>query len=237
MAQHILRFLLPWACAGCRTALECLDDTGFCGRCWMAIPRIQGTVCHQCGIPLKDGGQTCYPCRRDPPPLVIRAATEYRGILPLAVYRFKYAGRQSLASPFASLLRYAWDQSPELHQIKGLIPVPLYAKNEKLRGYNQSERLAQAFSRAISRPVVPILIKTRNTHSQVQLDRRKRRENVRRALSLHPTALRHLNVLRGHSFLLIDDVCTTTSTLRECAKTLHRMGIRRVYALVLARDL
>ncbi len=203
----------------------------------MLVPRLQGIICRICGIPLEDGGYRCYACRRDPPPLLIRAAAEFRGVLPPAVHRFKYMGRKSLARPFAALLRYAWDQSPELQGASGLIPVPLYAGHEKLRGYNQSELLAQELSHAISRPVLPLLVRTRKTEPQVRLDRRKRRDNVRRAFAVHPQAISKLGVLRGRSFVLVDDVCTSTSTLGECTKTLYRMGIRPICALVLARDL
>jgi ComF family protein len=235
--QHLLRFVLPWACAGCRAPLASLEDEGFCGSCWLSIPRIQGPVCRGCGIPLRYGGQICFDCRQSPPPLLVRAAVEFRGVILPAVYRFKYLGRKSLARPLAILMRYAWEQSPELHHIQGLVPVPLYAQNERRRGYNQAELLASELGRQITRPVVPLLIRTRPTSSQVKLNRQKRQDNVRQSFSLHPLASVKREALRGRSFLLIDDVCTTTSTLAECAKTLHRAGIRPVHALVLARDL
>jgi competence protein ComFC len=237
ITQVLLRFFLPWACASCRVPLASLEDHGFCGRCWLALPRIEGIICHRCGLPLKDGGTLCYSCRQAPPPLKIRAAVEFRGVIPPAVYRFKYRGRKSLAAPFASMLRYAWEHSPELHGIHGIIPVPLYTKNERIRGYNQADLLARELAGIIARPVIPILTRVRKTDSQVNLNRQKRQLNLRNAFRLNPTAVRHLDLLRGKSFLLIDDVCTTTTTLGECAKVLHKAGIRSVHALVLARDL
>ncbi len=237
LAKGLLRFFLPWACAGCRTPLSGLEDDGFCGPCWLAIPRIQGPVCHFCGVPLKYGGRFCYGCRQSPPPLVIRAAAEYHGVIPPAVYRYKYLGRKSLARPFGALLRYAWAQSPELQPIDALVPVPLYKKNERLRGYNQAELLAHELAREISRPVLPLLVRTRKTPSQIKMNRDKRKENVRHAFALHPIAFAKRESLKGRSCLLIDDVCTTASTLGECALALHRAGIRSVRALVLARDL
>src|SRR5207302_225468 len=146
---------------------------GFCGLCWLSIPRIQGPICRACGIPLKDGGQSCYDCRHGPPPLMIRAAAEFRGPVPPAVYRFKYLGRKSLSRAFGTLMRYAWEQSPELHHIQGLVPVPLYPKNEKIRGYNQAEFLAWELCRSIARPVLPLLVRTRQTRSQKKLTRHK----------------------------------------------------------------
>jgi len=233
----LLRFFLPWACAGCRSPLESLEDHGFCGPCWLAIPRIQGFICRKCGIPLKDGGNHCYGCREAPPNHLIRAATEYRGVISSALYRFKYGGRKTLAQPFGLLLRYAWEHLPELHDIQGIIPVPLHPKNERLRGFNQAELLANQLADCIGRPMLPLLIRTRKTRSQTELNRLKRRDNMRSAFALHPYANSKKEALLGRSFLLVDDVCTTASTLGECAGVLSRAGIRTVKSLVLARDL
>ncbi len=233
----LLRFFLPWACAGCRTPLAGLDDQGFCGHCWLSIPRIQGLVCQACGIPLKFGGFRCHSCRQRSPPLLVRAATEYRGSIPSAVFRFKYAGRKSLAKSLGTLLRYAWNHSPELHNVQGVIPVPLYPKNERVRGFNQAELLASQLASDIGLPLVPLLIRSRKTPSQTELNRSERRDNVRAAFTLQPLTAAQREILHGRSFLLVDDVCTTTSTLAECARVLRRGGAGAVKALVLARDL
>src|SRR6266480_1251326 len=112
VAKVVLRFFLPWACAGCRTPLASADDSGFCGRCWLAIPRIQGWVCRFCGVPLKDGGTTCFFCHDTPSKIMIRAATTYTGVMPWAIHRFKYAGRKSLARSWVVLMAQAWERYP-----------------------------------------------------------------------------------------------------------------------------
>ena len=232
-----LRFFLPWACAGCRGALDTLDDAGFCGACWLSIPRIQGLVCRSCGVPLKDGGNQCYPCRRDSPAILIRAATEYRGVITPAIHRLKYAGRKSLARPLGALLRFAWARYPEIQDVHGLVPVPLHRSQEKARGFNQAELLAKELIGETKASVLPLLLRTRATKSQVDLNRSGRRANMQDAFDLQPLAPAIKERLRGLSFLLIDDVCTTASTLGECARVLRRAGARSVKALVLARDL
>jgi ComF family protein len=214
-----------------------LEDTGFCGRCWLSIPRIQGFVCRSCGVPLKDGGSRCYACRHGPPAILIRAAAEYRGVIAPAIHRFKYAGRKSLARPLGALLRYAWTQYPELRDVHGLVPVPLHRSQEKARGFNQAELLAQELTGEAAAPVLPLLVRTRMTKSQVDLNRSDRRDNMRAAFNLQPLAPDVQERIQGLSFLLIDDVCTTASTLAECARVLRQAGARSVKALVLARDL
>src|SRR5205823_1098665 len=120
LSSHVLRFFLPWACAGCRTPLSTLDDTGFCGRCWLRLPRIQGWVCQYCGTPLNDGGNLCFQCRQQPTKIIVRAATTYSGSISRAIQRFKYAGRKTLCHSLVVLMHRAWEESPELHGIDAL---------------------------------------------------------------------------------------------------------------------
>ena len=117
------------------------------------------------------------------------------------------------------------------------MPVPLHESHERTRGYNQAELLAGALGREIGRPVLPLLRRVRATKSQVKLDRLRRADNVRSAFALQPLSPEGLERLKGKSFLIIDDVCTTGSTLRECADVLRRAGAGPTKALVLARDL
>ena len=49
-------------------------------------------------------------------------------------------------------------------------------------------------------------------------------------------AAKNVHPAEGLSILLIDDICTTASTLAACAALLRRAGAREVKALVLARD-
>jgi ComF family protein len=237
LIPQLLRFCLPWACAGCRGALDSLEDTGFCGSCWLSIPRIQGLICFNCGIPLKEGGRTCFDCRQKPIPLLIRAAVEYQGVIRPAVHRFKYLGRKDLSRSLGALLSYAWSHYPEIQNVQGIVPVPLYRSHEKIRGFNQAELLAETLATQMRIRLLPLLVRNRPTRSQVTLNRLERQENVRSAFALQALDPEYLMYLRGKSFLLIDDVCTTGSTLQECAVVLRKAGAGPVKALVLARDL
>lgn len=161
----------------------------------------------------------------------------YNGPIPQAIYRFKYAGRRTLADPFAVLLSGAFDRYFEFQPVDGLVAVPLHRRNQSLRGYNQASLLAQALSRRIGVPVADdLLARVRPTRPQFRLTRAERQENLRGAFRLHPRRM-GASSIKGRSFLLIDDICTTGATLAGCARRLRQAGAARVAALVLARDL
>jgi ComF family protein len=234
VSEQVLRFIFPWACAGCRRALENVEDEGFCGRCWLAIPRIDGPICRSCGIPLKDGGNVCFPCRKTPLTLMVRAAASYSPPLQPAIHRFKYTGRKSMAYPFRALIEYAWNQYPELHPVDALIPIPLHPRTRHERGFNQATLLSEGLAESMGRPVLGnILIRTRKTAPQFKLRKAERLTNLHGAFGLEQ---KHASI-KGLHILLIDDVCTTGATLKECAKVLRQSGAASVKALVLARDI
>jgi predicted amidophosphoribosyltransferase len=71
--------------------------------------------------------------------------------------------------------------------------------------------------------------RTRNTRSQVELSAEERRLNVRGAFQAVP------EIVSGKRVLLVDDVTTTGSTIKECAKALRMAGASSVFCLTLAR--
>jgi len=141
---------------------------------------------------------------------------------------FKYRGRAVLAEPLGELMATYWEQHPM--PVDSVAPVPLHAARLRERGYNQAALLACEMARRTGLAVEDhTLIRQRATASQVKLDARKRRENVRDAFYCSG------DDLAGKRVLLIDDVCTTGATLEACAVALYAGGARSVQALTLAR--
>src|SRR5207245_8573234 len=65
-----------------------------------------------------------------------------------------------------------------------LIPVPLGRARLRTRGYNQSERLARALGCRWGRPVVDLLVRTRDTAAQTALTPEARLANVAGAFAM-----------------------------------------------------
>jgi ComF family protein len=115
-----------------------------------------------------------------------------------------------------------------------LVPIPLHSTRQRWRGFNQAEVLCKAIGKELGLPVLNALKRTKITKTQKDLKKESRIKNVNDAFALSP--LFSKEGVRGSSFILIDDVTTTGSTLAEAAKILKRHGATKVTCLTVARD-
>jgi ComF family protein len=152
-----------------------------------------------------------------------------------SVQQFKYRFTQELKEFFADLIS---DKLKQLSMIGGrrivLIPVPLHRKRYYQRGFNQALLIAKAIqSRMEDRiDVIYPLERVKNTPQQAKLSKKKRHRNLKDAFQITEFKPRKNSV-----YFIVDDVCTTGTTLESCAKVLKEAGIPKVYGLVVARAL
>ncbi len=201
-------------------------------------------MCARCGEALDfepSGGAAglCRPCQAVPPDFDKAVAHGvYEDKLRSLLHLLKYDGIAGLAKRLGALL------ADEVLAIEGLpaelvlVPVPLYTKKRKSRGFNQAELLATSARAAMRkrRPDIQIklaaalLRRQRATESQAGLTPHQRRENVRGAFFVpRPEAI------RGKHVLLIDDIYTTGATARACSKELRHAGAATVWVATVAR--
>jgi ComF family protein len=150
--------------------------------------------------------------------------------IPTVIHQLKYNGYFGLAKPLAGLMVDAWPkwQMP----VTLVVGVPLHPDREKKRGYNQSDLLAHHFCNQVTiTQDKKALQRVRNTSPQVGLGAHERAVNVADAFVADSTRV------TGKHILLIDDVCTTGSTLKAAAEALLAAGARRVSGYCLARAL
>jgi ComF family protein len=112
-----------------------------------------------------------------------------------------------------------------------LIPIPLEKKKLRWRGFNQAEEIAKEISSFLKVPLFnDILIKKRKTPPQVKLAEKERRENLKGVFYCQ-----NKNKISNKNILLVDDVYTTGSTMKECARVLKKAGSKKVLGVVIAR--
>ncbi|MGQ9583927.1 MAG: double zinc ribbon domain-containing protein [Anaerolineae bacterium] len=224
LGRGALDLLFPPRCGGCNSLGHWL-----CPQCREALAWLEPPLCTQCGIPLRDGS-LCRACANHPLPyLHIRSAVFFEGAARQAVHRLKYVGRAALAAALAQVMLEAWEREHVL--VQAVVPVPLHPERLRERGYNQAEVLARQLARLTSLPLVEAgLRRTRNTPPQVGLSMLERQRNVEGAFWCQERQF------EGQTVLLVDDVCTTGSTLRAAAQALHQGGAVEIWALTLARS-
>ena len=143
-----------------------------------------------------------------------------------AIHDLKYNNASSLAAPLGAHMTAYW----RAHGLAAdlIAPVPLHRGRLAERGYNQSALLARA-SRESGTPLdEKLVVRHKATQQQALLNATERRANVKDAFTCRGEA-------RGRTIVLIDDVCTTGSTLEACAAALRAAGAAGVWAFTLAR--
>ncbi|MGA0588234.1 ComF family protein [Dyella sp. KRB-257] len=219
------RWLLPPRCLLCGDPGH--EDLDLCRDCAAELPR-NASCCARCALPLPLPAALCGRCQRDPPPWEAAwAPFRYGWPLDRLEARFKF-GRDLAAG--RSLVALWRGQSRPLALPEVVVPVPLHRARLRQRGYNQALELARPLARALGVPLRhDLLVRTRSTAAQSELDAPTRRRNVRGAF-----VLRAAVPLPSHVAVL-DDVMTTGATLAECARVLKRAGVVRVDVWALAR--
>lgn len=110
-----------------------------------------------------------------------------------------------------------------LHKAKidAIVPVPIHPDKKAVRGYNQSEMIANGLAEVLETPVIQALYRESQTVSQTKLNRVERWDNVKDAFSCKATT-----ELPNH-ILLVDDTLTTGATLEACAvKLLEKYNVK-----------
>lgn len=223
--RPVLDLFFPPRCVHCGRLGSYLCDS-----CQEEAQPIGPNICIRCGDPLTIPG-LCRHCRQEPPdPLRgIRGVFFYNGPIAQSIRSLKYHGIRPLAPVLAICLVTYIREHPV--PFDGLVPVPLHPEKLASRGFNQSELLAANVAKTLSITLrTDLLLRTRHTRPQAQLNRSQRLQNVANAF-----APRDGVQLHGETLLLIDDVATTGATLRACAQALRQAGAGDIWALTVAR--
>jgi competence protein ComFC len=243
-AKKILAFFFdliwPRSCFGCGA-----DGTYACKNCLDKINFSFKKICFGCNAENEDD-RICSKCKKDFYIDGCLFALNYEDpLVKKLVKAFKFGFIRELAGPLGGYLAdlllppLIKGDRPVLSLPKGgdfslqqplLIPIPLFPRRERWRGFNQAVLLAQKTSGLCGIALMENkLRRIKNNKPQSLLGGQERKANVLGAFGFNGEKL------DGQTIYLIDDVITTGATLNECARVLKENGAGEVWGLVVAK--
>ena len=237
-AKSILDFIFPPKCILCSQVDHSSSYPFLCSKCKSEFKPIREPFCTICGMPflsVHTENHICSACLKEKPRFkILRSAGIYGGTLESAIKAFKYGKRRFLHKPLADFILEICSASLHDLEFDLIVPVPISKRKLRERGFNQAYLLASRIAFTLGKTVDwQNLVKAKETHPQVEMELRKRKLNVEDSFIIKEPQL-----YKGKKVLLIDDVCTSGSTLNECSRILKRQGgVKKIYCLTLARTL
>jgi len=236
-----LDFLFPKTCLLCEQGEELV-----CAKCFQAL-RSKDPSCPKCASK-NNLGEFCSHCQKDFYLKGVLVAGDFSDnnlakLIKLYKYHFisdlgyflgkfmyNFLKNNILVNPILNLKRKT-GQSEKYLDLKNylIIATPLSKKRLRFRGFNQSAILAEFISQKLDLEISQKLIRIKHQKPQAKLSLDQRLTNLKNCFRWTGENL------QGQNILLIDDVCTSATTLNEMAKELkkHQAGV--IWGLVLAK--
>ena len=219
-------------CLVCGRDLQEISEIEFCASCLSEMEEITDKCCEKCGCKLIAEEKLCLNCQSKERYFDIgRSCYVFDGSVRHLIHQLKFGNKPYIARAFAPMLR---DKLKELNwDYDVIIPVPLFPKHKKERGYNQSEMLARELLKDVDKPLnTTALIKIKDTSKQLTLGYSDRLSNLDGAFKVEDK-----ESIKGKDILLIDDVMTTGATANACSEALRKANVRSIKVLTVAHGI
>ncbi len=234
--MSFLDLIFPKKCVGCRRFGDFL-----CADCFSKISYNQN---FQCPVCLKGSvnGFTHSVCEGKYSIDGVISAVVYSSISGKIIRQFKYKPHISkLAEIISEIMNEGFTQNESFYyfieQFKPVvIPIPLSSSRERARGYNHAGLLASYVAKYFNLTVrTDFLVRVKDTRPQYKLNKEERIKNLVGAFGIRESE--SLRTKIPETVVLVDDVATTLSTLKEAARALKRAGTKKVLGVTFAREL
>ena len=127
-----------------------------------------------------------------------------------------------------------------------VVPMPITKQRRRERGYNQCDLILDEMRRCDAEKCLSyapgLLVRVRHTSRQTMKDRAGRLESVKDLFAVNETAMKALQssqetdkiMPKDFFIVVIDDVITTGSTIKDAIMTLRAAGFENTYGLSVA---
>lgn len=208
--RDMFNVIIPDLCTVCHTSLIPGEDI-MCLKCMINLPRTnlhstQPNIIHERLISLNE------PIEKASSLYWYYKENEYASL----IHDAKYNNRPIVAKKLAEIHAKELINESFFDGIDIIIPVPMHPLKRLMRGYNQSEMIADAISDVSGIKVSYNLELKRFKMSQTRKNAIQRQQNIMEAFKvINP------HELNGKHILLVDDVITTGATLVSCMRCIH----------------
>ncbi|MBM6619049.1 ComF family protein [Bacillus suaedaesalsae] len=204
------------------------EKNNLCYRCENSLAKIIGPICVICGRSM-DEEMTCADClaweSSEKKGFLIknRSVFHYNDHMKDIMNQFKFRGDIEVIQAFSSDFNGLYKK--EFIKTDVIVPIPLSMERLYERGFNQAEAIASV----LQRPLTNILLKS---HQEKQSKKGK----LHRLKEQNSFSIYGDSCIRGKHILLVDDIYTTGTTLRNCAAVLLSAGACSCSSLTLIRS-
>ena len=234
-----------------------------CPECLGKIKIRKNQVCPFCKE-WSEEGRTHYRCKESTSLDGVWVATEYKyEVVNEAIWKFKFSFIKDISFPLSEILiksileveeygdfqdlilaNFSQENKEEKIYIEEeknkevetvVIPIPLHKRRYNWRGFNQAFLLAEYIANRFKLDIYGnVLFRKRNTKPQTKVRSiEERKENIKGAFFISKYS-NVRNLIKNKNVIIVDDVCTTSATLLECAKELKKAGVKNIWGLVVA---
>ena len=198
-----------------------------CKDCSRDLPW-SGISCCLCVLPIPNGFHPDCACKADPPAFQgIISPFSYAYPVDQLIKRFKEQGHLA-AGKLVSLLLAEHLRSEPL-KIDRLIPIPIHPFKRLKRGFNQCDLICKDPSQALGIPWSRRHLRSQRLTPPLKTLRASERGDA------IAESFKFQGHVKGLRIGLVDDIVTTTATVREASNPLKRAGAYSVTVFCLAR--
>ena len=228
VTEAVLALVYPPRCPVCDEIVAFEDRGKVHPECRKKLFYITGAVCMKCGQPVDNARvEFCFDCgKKHHHYRQGKGVFLYKGDIKQTMYRFKYSNKREYAAFFAGIAAEQYTEWMQRIGAEVIVPVPMYRRKQKLRGYNQAEVFARELSRRTGIPYrMDLVSRTRDTKPQKNLNDTERKNNLKNAFHVSQ------DIVKYRYILLVDDIYTTGSTVDAIAQAILQTGVIDIYSL------
>ena len=221
MLKDFISLIFPVQCAGCGNVIHSSVQV-ICSSCQLSLPYFEEPYSNENKMAEKFWGKV------ELEGALALFKFNQGGLAQSLIHQVKYKHAKELGIALGRLLGNQFN-SQEV-RFDCVVPVPLHRKKKRIRGFNQSELIAQGVGDAIDSQVsIGNLNRVTYTETQTNkglFDRWKNVETVFEVVNCH--------TFEGKHILLVDDVITTGATLEACVHALKKSKDVKISVATLA---